>query len=66
MKPSYTSNEMIQFVAHFDVSKIYEIQKIIFKYFIDYEIFSIVSCSIRDTSPQDFPIMTLAETYFVG
>ena len=24
---SYTSNEMIQFVAHFDVSKIYEIKK---------------------------------------
>ena len=27
MKPLYTSNEMIQFVAHFDVSKIYEIKK---------------------------------------
>ena len=27
MKPSYTSNEMIQFVAHFDVSKMYEIRK---------------------------------------
>ena len=27
MKPSCTSNEMIQFVAHFDVSKIYEIKK---------------------------------------
>jgi hypothetical protein len=27
MKPSYTSNEMIQCVAHFDVSKIYEIKK---------------------------------------
>jgi hypothetical protein len=27
MKPSYTSNEMIQFVAHFDVSKIFEIKK---------------------------------------
>ena len=27
MKLSYTSNEMIQFVAHFDVSKIYEIKK---------------------------------------
>jgi hypothetical protein len=25
IKPSYTLNEMIQFVAHFDVSKIYEI-----------------------------------------
>ena len=27
MKPSYTSNEMIQFVAHFDVSKVYEIKE---------------------------------------
>ena len=27
MKPSYTSNEMIQLVEHFDVSKVYEIKK---------------------------------------
>ena len=27
MKPSYASNEMNSFVAHFDVSKIYEIKK---------------------------------------
>ena len=34
MKPSYTSNELIQFVANFDVSKIYEIIKKNFKSFI--------------------------------
>ena len=47
----YTSNEMIQFVTRFDLSKIYEI-------------FSIVSCSIRDTSPRDFSIMTLATAWY--
>ena len=31
---SYTSNEMIQFVAHFDVLKIHEIKKKRFRYFI--------------------------------
>ena len=41
------SNEMIWFVAHFDVSKICEFKKE--NTVIGEEIFSIVSCSIRDT-----------------
>ena len=57
MKPSNTSNEMIQFVAHFDVSKIYEIKKKKKNYRL--ETLSIVSCSISNTSPQDFSIMNL-------
>ena len=34
MKPSCTSNEMISFVAHFDVSKLCEIKKIRYFFFI--------------------------------
>ena len=52
----YISTEMIQFVAHFDVSNIYKIKKKTLKIL---ETFSIVSCSIRDPTPQDFSIMTL-------
>ena len=68
MKPSYTSNEMIKFVAHLDVSKIYEILKECFKLFMGYETFSIVSCSIGDTSSRDFSTMTLIcpiDTFYI-
>ena len=54
----YISTEMIQFVAHFDVSNIYQIKKKTLKIL---ETFSIVSCSIRNTSPRDLLIMTLIE-----
>ena len=35
------------------------------KYYVLYT-FSIVSCSIRDTSPQDLSIMTLAPSHLIG
>ena len=63
MKPSYTSYEMIQFVAYYDVSKMYEILEKHFKSSIGQETFSIVSYSIRDTSPWDFSLMTLIAVY---
>ncbi len=49
-------------MAHFDVSKVYETFKKHFEFFIGSETFSIVSCPIGDTSPQDFSIMTLARS----
>ena len=54
----YISTEMIQFVTHFDISNTYKTKKKTLKIL---ETFSIVSCSIRNTSPRDLLIMTLIE-----